>query len=36
MAKVEQVDCKRCNGTGVNRHGTFYCPKCLGSGDEPK
>ncbi len=29
-------DCNRCNGTGVNRHGTFYCPKCLGSGEESK
>jgi DnaJ-class molecular chaperone len=29
------IDCDRCNGTGLNRHGTFYCPKCLGKG-EPK
>lgn len=29
-------DCNRCNGSGLNRHGTFYCPKCLGSGEEKK
>ena len=33
-------DCNICNGTGVNPHGHFLvpvvCPKCLGSGEEPK
>ena len=28
------TDCNRCYGSGMNRHGTFYCPKCLGSGNE--
>ena len=29
-------DCNRCHGSGLNRHGTFYCPKCLGLGVEKK
>ena len=30
--QLELKDCSRCKGSGVNRHGTFYCPKCLGTG----
>jgi len=26
-------ECTRCNGSGLNRHGTNFCYKCLGSGD---
>ena len=30
----QDEDCKRCNGSGLNRSGTFYCYRCMGTGNK--